>query len=148
MVQDQSPDREHKVVALNLWGNALYDQKKYNEAVAKYQKAIKLDPKYVFPYVGWGNALYLQTKYDEAIAEYQTAIELDRKNVEASNSWGVVLGEQQKYKEAEEKLAKARELSQQKLVDYGSRRNYVCKVWRKRVRVELTRASKANSRRF
>jgi len=111
MIQSPSEDRRHKSAALNLWGNMLYDQKKYDEAIAKYQKAIELDPKSAAPYNGWGNVLYDQKKYDEAIAKYQKAIEFDPKSAFAYNNWGNVLRAQGKDDAAAVKFNKAAELS-------------------------------------
>jgi tetratricopeptide (TPR) repeat protein len=94
----------------NNWGNVLQEQKKYDEAIAKYQKSIELDPKDAVPYYNWGNALQEQKKYDEAIAKYQKSIELDPSYAAAYNNWGNALREQKKYDEALTKFAKAREL--------------------------------------
>jgi acyl-CoA thioesterase-1 len=44
MVQDPSEDRSQKEKGYLLWGNILSDQKKYDEAAAKYQKATELNP--------------------------------------------------------------------------------------------------------
>ncbi len=96
--------------AFNKWGNVLSDQGKMDEAIAKYQKAIELDPKGVFPYDNWGRALLLQGKLDEAIAKYQKAIELDPKFAHPYNNWGYVLQLQGKLDEAIAKYQKAIEL--------------------------------------
>jgi tetratricopeptide (TPR) repeat protein len=119
MIQSPSEDRRHKSAALNLWGNVLSDQKKYDEAIAKYQKAIELDPKDAAPYNGWGNMLYGQKKYDEAIAKYQKAIELDPKSAFAYNNWGNVLYGQKKYDEAIAKYQKSIELDPKSAVPYN-----------------------------
>src|ERR1019366_2115355 len=77
IIQDPSVDFLHKKFRRNSWGAPPYDRKKYDEATAKFQKAVELDPKFAPSYHGWGVALDDQKKYDEAIAKYQKAIELD-----------------------------------------------------------------------
>jgi len=110
MMQDPSEDRLHKEAALYLWGLALDSQKKYDEAIAKYQKAIEFDPKDAFAYNGWGFSLKNQKKYDEAIAKFRKAIELDPKYAYPYNGWGFVLLNQKRYDEAIAKYQKALEL--------------------------------------
>ena len=51
-------------------------QGKYEEAIAKYQKATELDPKLAPAYNNWGNVLRAQGRYDEAEAKFQKAREL------------------------------------------------------------------------
>src|SRR5208337_4451457 len=87
VVQDPSADVPHKEAAWYLWGIVLHNQNKYDEAIAKYQKAIELDPKFALAYYNWGVVLDDQKKYDEAIAKYQKAIELDPKYALAYNGW-------------------------------------------------------------
>ena len=48
-------------------GNALYNLNKYAEAIAAYNKAIKLNPNHAEIWNNKGNALSAQGKYDEAI---------------------------------------------------------------------------------
>jgi tetratricopeptide (TPR) repeat protein len=91
MIQSPTEDRRHKEAAFNLWGNALKDQTKYDEAIAKYQTAIELDPKDPLPYYNWGAVLYSQKKYSEAIAKYQRVTELDPKLAAAYYNWGTAL---------------------------------------------------------
>lgn len=47
-------------------GNKLYDQMKYDEAAAHYEKALKKDPTYTPGLFNLGNTLYQQKKYDES----------------------------------------------------------------------------------
>jgi len=111
IIQDPSEDILHKTAAYDLWGNVLRDQKKPDEAIAKYQKAIELDPKLAHAYVGWGNVLYDQKKPDEAITKYQKASELDPKDATPPYvGWGIVLYEHGKPDEAIAKFQKASEL--------------------------------------
>jgi tetratricopeptide (TPR) repeat protein len=111
MIQSPSEDRRHRSAALNLWGSVLNDQKKYDEAIAKYQKSIALDPKYALPYNNWGYVLSEQKKYDEAIAKYQKSIELDPKYALPYYNWGYVLKAQGKDDEAAVKFNQADQLS-------------------------------------
>jgi Tfp pilus assembly protein PilF len=97
MLRDPSQDRPHQIAAHNLLGRALRSQKKYDEAIAEYRKAIQLDPNYELAYVNWGVALRQQGKYDEAIAKYRKAVELEAKDADAYNDWGNVLFDQMKY---------------------------------------------------
>jgi len=109
MVQDPSEDSTDTDIAaaLNLWGNVLEDQKKYDEAAAKYQKAINIDPKLAPAYINWGVVLYDQNRYDEAAAKYQKAIKIDPKYAAAYNNWGSVFYRQGKLDEAGAKYQKA-----------------------------------------
>ena len=52
-------------------------QKRYDEAIANYQKVLALDDKYAAAYDNWGEALSDQNKNDEAIVKLKKAIELD-----------------------------------------------------------------------
>ena len=51
----------------------------YEEAIAAYQRAIELDPKYAYPHTGLGNVYRTLGRYEEAIAAYKRAIEFDPK---------------------------------------------------------------------
>jgi tetratricopeptide (TPR) repeat protein len=94
-------------LAYNNWGDALANQRKYDEAITQYQKAAGLDPKSALAYNNWGDALANQRKYDEAITQYQKAADLDPKSALAYNNWGIALAKQHKYDEAITKYRKA-----------------------------------------
>lgn len=57
-VHAQQPD------ALIRKGNKLYEQQKYNEAAADYQKALSKNPSYTPGLFNLGNSLYQQQKFD------------------------------------------------------------------------------------
>ena len=111
IAQDPSEDLPHKAAALSLWGGVLDDQKKYGEAIGKFQKAVELDPKLGFTYNNWGVALNGLRKYDEAIARFRKALELDPKRAAYPYSgWGEALRKQGKYDEAIAMFRKALDL--------------------------------------
>lgn len=58
-------------------GDALYQEKRYDEALSVYKQAIQLDPNYVTAYIGKGNALSALKRYKEAFSVYEEAIQLD-----------------------------------------------------------------------
>lgn len=111
VAEDTSRDLLHREACFNLWGVALDEEGKYEEAIAKYQKAIELDPKDEYPYTNWGNALYGERRYGEAIAKYQRATQLDPKLELAYRNWGIALQELGKAKEAAAKFHEADRLS-------------------------------------
>lgn len=56
---------------------------RYNEALAAYEEAIRLNPNYAAAYNNKGNALYILKHYEEAISSIEQAIRLDPKYVSA-----------------------------------------------------------------
>jgi tetratricopeptide (TPR) repeat protein len=75
---------------LNL-GNALKDKGQVDAAMACYQKAIQLDPKYATPHNNLGTALADKGKVEEAIACFRRAIDLDPKFAGAHHNLGRAL---------------------------------------------------------
>src|SRR3954447_34106 len=51
------PPATDDALAQTLWGAALRDLKRPEEAIEKFQKAIDVDPKFTYPYYNWGRAL-------------------------------------------------------------------------------------------
>src|SRR5229473_2425745 len=104
-------------IPYNNWGNALAFQGKFDEAIAKYQKAIDLDAKHAPAYNNnWGRALADQRRFDEAIAKYQKTIELDPKYARAYYNWRNALATEGRLDEAVAKYEKAVELEPQNKV--------------------------------
>ena len=93
----------------------LSNQKKLDEALAAYQKAIQLDPKNVYAYNGLGFLYYNQKKLDKAIANYQQALSLpdDKSGAPTTahtlvhSNLGLVFQEQGKLKEAIQQFKQA-----------------------------------------
>ncbi len=68
--------------------------------LADYDKVIKLYPKYVNAYINRGNTKDRQGKYEEAIKDYDKAIELDPQNAIAYSNRGLMEDRQRRYRKA------------------------------------------------
>jgi tetratricopeptide (TPR) repeat protein len=111
----ESKKQNYKLIEMNpeYWnnkGNEELRNKKPQEALKCFDKAIELEsnnPEY------WnmkGIALYLLTRHEEAIKSFDKAIELNPNNPTYWNNKAVVLEKLGRYEEAEKCYQKAREL--------------------------------------
>jgi tetratricopeptide (TPR) repeat protein len=103
----KSKEKLYRKAAFNLWGNALRDENKYEEAIVRYQQSIDIDPKFALPYNNWGILLRREGKRDEAIAMYKKATECDPSYALPYNNWGNVLLDKRDYPDAIVKYQKA-----------------------------------------
>jgi len=78
-------------IAYANWGETLRATGDLDGAIAKYTRAIEIDPKGGFAYSSWGNALAAKGDLEGAIAKYERAIELDPESGFVYNSWGNAL---------------------------------------------------------
>ena len=82
-------------IPYQFWGFICSDKKgDYNRAIAAYDQAIKLDPKYATAYNGRGIAYRNKGDYDRAIEDYDQAIKLNPKYTTAYNGRGYSLPQQ------------------------------------------------------
>ncbi|MGB9148374.1 MAG: tetratricopeptide repeat protein [Acidobacteriaceae bacterium] len=105
--RNPSTGAHYRAAATNLIGNVLSDEGKNDEAIAKYQEALAIDPKLVIAWTSWGSVLDDEKRYDEAIAKFQKAIEIDRNYVVPWYNWGTTLTHENRYDEALTKYQKA-----------------------------------------
>ena len=78
-------------------GDKHHDREEFEQALADYNQAIQLNPKYAEAYNNRGGVYHEQGKYDLALADYNQAIQLNPKYAEAYNNRGGVYHEQGKY---------------------------------------------------
>jgi membrane protease YdiL (CAAX protease family)/Tfp pilus assembly protein PilF len=71
------PDAERSVAGLMSRGNEHLARKEYDEAIAAYTRALRLDPGHAPAYTKRGEALIEKQEYDKAVRDLDRAIELD-----------------------------------------------------------------------
>lgn len=91
---------DRNYVAFSNHGQALFRQRKLEEATAEYEHAIALDPHLDAARLGLGEALMQQGKYDQAAEQFAKVLELQPENSAARLQLGVLYGRQGKYDEA------------------------------------------------
>jgi tetratricopeptide (TPR) repeat protein len=97
-----------KAIYIYWLGRIDYDQRRYQEAVAKLRKAAELDPSSARIQDSLGNALDMQGLMDQALATFQRSVELNRK-IPHPSPWpphdlGYLLLRMEKFTEAEAAL--------------------------------------------
>jgi tetratricopeptide (TPR) repeat protein len=78
-----------------------------DEAIAHFQQALLLDPKYAKAYTNLGIALYAKGQVDQAITHWEQAIHLDPKVAPAHNNLGIALSTKGHVDEAIAQLQQA-----------------------------------------
>ena len=91
-------------------GDALSEQKKLDEALAAYSKAIEIDPQSTNAYFSLGRFFSEQKKPDKAIAAFQKIIEINPKSILGYVGLGVELATQKNTEKAVQYFRKAVEI--------------------------------------
>lgn len=84
----------------NNRGDALVDEKRFEEALLDFDKAIELLPKYAMAYYNRGNLYQKQKKYEQALADFNYAIRYRRDFDKAYNNRGTLYKEINRLDEA------------------------------------------------
>jgi tetratricopeptide (TPR) repeat protein len=88
-------------------GESLFQQKRYSEALVKYEAAAGLDPLYSLAWVFAGDCFYAQRQWPEAEQRFRKAAQLEPLNGQAWRYLSDALFEQGKHREAEQALFSA-----------------------------------------
>jgi Flp pilus assembly protein TadD len=89
-----------EVIELLKKGKALAKRTKFKEAMAHYEKAITLDPKYPESWYLRASVFAETGRYKEAIADCDKAISLDQNYSDAWSKKGLVLYNLERFEEA------------------------------------------------
>jgi len=81
-------------------GDAYAQAKRFQEALAAYDAALRLDPTFARAYFGKGDALRLFGQPDEALKALDRAIELDPRSAAAYRRKAYILNQRQRHQEA------------------------------------------------
>ncbi len=92
------------VLAYSNSGIALAHLKRFSEAAAKHEAAMRIAPNDPHVYTSWGRSLTLEKHGKQAIEKFKTAVSLDPKNAHAYNEWGRALSEKGDMQGAMEKF--------------------------------------------
>lgn len=91
-------------------GKTFYENKKYDQAIASYDEAIKLNPKLIKAFNSRGIAYMVKGQFDQAIADFSRAIELDPNYGKAYNNRAVAFWSKGEVAKAQEDINKAQGL--------------------------------------
>ena len=94
-------------IAANRRGNAHFDAKRYEEAIAAHQKAIEIYSQYAEAYVNLGDDYKELERYQEAVVAYQEAIKLKPNYGDAHYGLSYAYQGLGRYNEAEEARRRA-----------------------------------------
>jgi tetratricopeptide (TPR) repeat protein len=88
------------VVALNDRGLALYELKRFDEALACFNTVLAINPNVVEAHCNRGNALIALNRFEEALVSYDKALTIKRDCIIALNNRGCALVQSQRFDEA------------------------------------------------
>jgi predicted O-linked N-acetylglucosamine transferase (SPINDLY family) len=96
---------------INLLGVISLQQKNFNDAITKINKAISINSNHHALYNNLGVAYKEMERYEDAIKNFNKAVELNPNYAEAYNNLGIIFKKKYQYKEAYNNYKKAIELN-------------------------------------
>ena len=98
------------VQAINVEGAMYITQKRYEEAIEEFERAIAIDPSNDGVYSNWGAALARQNRFEDAIEKYEIAANINSDVATTHLNWGIALYNMQNYAGAIERLSIAADM--------------------------------------
>lgn len=115
VAQDAIDDRRLKNVVIQYFkADIKLHNRQREEGIAELSKCIKLNPRYVKPYIRRGSTYDLLGKKDLALSDYSKVIKLDPKNSDAYHRRGLLYKADKKYKLALRDYSKSIKVSNDK----------------------------------
>ncbi|MBD2126145.1 tetratricopeptide repeat protein [Microcoleus sp. ZQ-A2] len=109
-------------------GDTLLELKRYDDALASYNRAVELKPEYAEAWKGKGSTLLALKRYEEARNAYDKAIQIQPAYSEAWIGRGNALDSLQQYKEAINSFDRAIEFQSDSLEAWNSKGNVQIKL--------------------
>ncbi|PSB41150.1 hypothetical protein C7B80_31550 [Cyanosarcina cf. burmensis CCALA 770] len=100
LLEEDCQTSDNKVALLFELGKLLSAAKEYEEAIASYDQALKINPNNNDAWHSRGYALSNVGRYEEAIASYDQALKINPNNNNAWYNRGIVLRKLERYEEA------------------------------------------------
>jgi len=104
----------------NNWGAILQSQGKQDDAVAKYEEALRLDPELALAYVNIGRVSQAKGDKAGAVEQFEKAIAVDPLFADAYTEWGLQLAEDNQIAKAIEMYHKAIEVNSNYAIAYNN----------------------------
>lgn len=116
----QGLERESEKEVLTVLGNAYGELEQYDEAIARHEKALALDPTFHTAWVNLGIVHRMRGAYDDAERCYREALALNPDYPELHASIGALYIHQAKYDEAVQHLERAVDIDESLPVSWGN----------------------------
>ena len=97
--------------SFNIFGMCLMSDGKYERAREAFERAIRINPRYVPAQVNLGNALVALHQDDDALKQFLGVIAVKPNDLLALKNAGLIYGRQEKFDQAVEYLRKARAIA-------------------------------------
>jgi tetratricopeptide (TPR) repeat protein len=104
----------------NNWGAILSTQAKQDDAMVKYQEALRLDPELALAYVNISRLLQAKGDKAGAVDQLEKAIAVDPLFADAYNEWGLLLADDNQIPRAIEMFRKAIEVNSNYALAYNN----------------------------
>ena len=111
-LQSDSLDRKHYIEIVNE-GVALVGKGQYEEAVKKYEEAVRIDPQLPYAYIDLANAYWHLKEYKKSIAMSSLALQINPNDGRTYSNLGNAYYGLGNHKEAKENYQKAKKLFQE-----------------------------------
>ena len=98
--KEKMEEKKDNSLTWNNRGVSLCRQRKYEESINCFERALEISPDYADAFVNKGISLSKLKKYEEAIECYDKALKIVPKYTDAWNNKGITLSKQKKYEEA------------------------------------------------
>jgi tetratricopeptide (TPR) repeat protein len=101
VIEDLNAKRIESETVIHFFKGAVYHEKgQVDKAISEYNKAIEIDPTFVWAYVNRGNVYEDNSEYDQAISEYNKALKINSKLAAAYFNRGFVYDKKGEYDKA------------------------------------------------